>query len=666
MLSDSAGSFDQMDTDNATLSRAADTSVRLNQHEENMRKISDAISILAAEHTKGSASRVPFNNKFDSQNVTRFLRRYNHHIDAQHVKEDDRNNYINSYITGIVALQVRRCVELLPWEQAQANLLDEFKYWDEYQGQLFDDQLFLKNTERLNEDYTVIMDWLNNYAFLCRKSVTQSKAIFNAMPIGIQQSLCESLDKSPEDIGSMEYLALYEKIKSFIDRRISIRARSILHQPLLPKPELTETQRNTQQNRAPPAIPPPTILKKGQDKTAGIDQMTQLIQGIEQLKINISQGNERTIQIQKQIDHYLMRNADASIRRGSNIHSVSFDHSVDDENVRVNAFIGSRSCFYYGKNGHNTKSCFDLEFDQKNGYADYDTSGGCAWVGKTRERLVPPFLVSQFRRESCVRRLVIFWVEIFPSSMEYPYAKKIKERQTPEAYTARESKRHLINEFVERNPDHPYKLPPMVGFDAPREALPYDDGTSQEQSVINIIRIDICDDPFDQEIAINQLEVAANERKRQHVEDNINMEDAGTTTRENTVPAPPPANEEQPTQTQGRSPVTFRIEDARNYTNNAVAKIVEGIQKAKIGCTIKDLCALNPLVAYQVAISFNDLAEGIRSVEWVDPASSLGREKKDKLKTSLVTLEIPNLTDEFFDGLEKKLDKSTVTRTVAL
>ncbi|KAH6985151.1 hypothetical protein EDB80DRAFT_691211 [Ilyonectria destructans] len=675
--SDSAGSFDQMDTDNVTTDQSltmADTSVRLNQHEENMRKISDAISILAAEHTKGSASRVPFNDKFDAHNVTRFLRRYNHHMDGQRVSEDDRNDYIDSYITGAVASQVRRCVESLPWEQAQANLLDEFKYWDEHQGQSFDDQLFLKNTERLNEDYTAIMEWLNDHAFLCRKvdpdhweqSVTQSKAIFNAMPIGIQQSLCESLDKSPEAIGSMPYSHLYEKIKSFIDRRISIRARSILRQPLLQKLEPTELQRNTQQNRAPPTVPPPTILKKGQDKTATTDQMAQLIQGIEQLKINMSQGNERAIQMQKQIDHYLQRNANASTKRGSNTHSVSFDQSIDEDNIRVNAFMNNRSCFYCGKTGHNTKTCFDLDFDKSHGHADYDAYGGCAWIGRTKERLIPPYLVSMFRRESCIRRLVILWIERFPNSLEFSFLKKMKERQTPDStYKAKDNEKLLIDEFMERNTDHPYKLPPMVGFDAPREALPYDEGTSQDKSAVNVVLMERDDEPFDQAIMINPLEVAANERKRQRVEDNENPEGVGLTSKGNAIPMNQATTEETPTQTQGRSQVSFRMEDARNQTTDAIAKIVEGIQRAKIGCTIKDLCVLNPTVAHQVAATFNDLAEGVKNVEWVDPISSLGKER-NKAHTSLVTLEVPNLNDEYFDKLEKKLDESNATVVVSL
>lgn len=179
----------------------------------------------------------------------------------------------------------------------------------------------------------------------------------------------------------------------------------------------------------------------------------------------------------------------------------------------------------------------------------------------------------------------------------------------------------------------------------------------QSDSAVNMVLIEEGEEPSDQTLSTNPLEVAANERKRLRVES-----DKGETSR-NTTQAPramtnvPSTNEavteDAPTQTQGHSQVSLHKEDPRDQATEAVAKVVEGIQKAKIGFSIKDLYTLNPAAAKRVTSTFNNLAEGVRNIKWVDPSPSLG-EKKQKAHLSLITLEIPNFTDEYFDDLNRK------------
>ncbi|KAH6982398.1 hypothetical protein EDB80DRAFT_592881 [Ilyonectria destructans] len=81
------------------------------------------------------------------------------------------------------------------------------------------------------------------------------------------------------------------------------------------------------------------------------------------------------------------------------------------------------TCWYCGKTGHILRSCYDLEFDRTEGFGDYDGYGGAAWLGR-KEHLIPPVLTSLFKRNYCVRRLLIFWAERFPSSLPFILSRK--------------------------------------------------------------------------------------------------------------------------------------------------------------------------------------------------------------------------------------------------
>ncbi|KAI8671752.1 hypothetical protein NCS57_00651300 [Fusarium keratoplasticum] len=497
------------------------------------------------------------------------------------VTEQKKPGLFESYTDPEMKREVRQAMEGFDWKEAQEKLKESFANDDSDQTETVEEKLEILNEVRLKVDFHAIIKWLNEHQYLFKQtdknwmdSRTQSRAIYKALPEEVIDGICERHNKGVRELTIMNYHDLTDMIKRYCENKIEIRkthrsrneddTRKVTWAPTPPRNSSPSTK----------STKTPRILRKEPDEVTN-SKIDDLTAQLTQLSINLAKGQETQLQLAQIIQRENDRQAATGTSQPFRTNAVSIDQPQNHENLYTYAAYGSgrggyqnnMACWYCAGRNHFPDTCADLAYDKSAGIASYDPQGGAALLGRG-DAMLPPNLVYQFKKFG-VRKLVHNWLMRFPESDLHPLVRRLEQHNKAGLrFTPTQPENNIIDDFIRKNPEAldlyrpKYKSP--EGFDRlPKEITRGDRDILDSQNPppgtsTNVILVNEDPTPFDQAgapqtLTTTTVAVNANARKRVHVEDITEVQEAAQPIRKSTPIEKPAATGKEKSQ---RSPTS--------------------------------------------------------------------------------------------------------------
>ncbi|SCV59864.1 uncharacterized protein FFFS_14433 [Fusarium fujikuroi] len=585
----------------------------------------------------------PYKETFFGENITEYLHYFERYMDNANVPPEKRAMTLETLTIKSLVGDVCRACEGYAWEEAKKNLKEIFMAEDNTAMNSPEARLRKLNQERLPNDYPQTIRWLTRHQFEFKKlekeyelMTTQSENVLNAIHQDILDKVSLWYKKGWDDMRNTPYGQLTQMIRSIVSDEIT-KAKNHRHLEEDEKDGLQDQAREIPKPRAAAKAPAKTILKKDQ-KSVADTSMDELIASFKEMQVNSAKEAENKIEkmfemLQVQMDKRLMNQMMSQPQYTTiQTHLVAVDptdRTEEEFNMRVNANYADQGrqylCWYCTKKGHFPEGCRDLEFDRKNGIADYDALSGMAWVGH-HEKPVPSYLIYKAKADFGVRKLIYAWILRFPKSFLYGNAKRMTAYNNAKISWNVEGKvSNAIQEYLDKKPNlDPYKLPyahPGGNTRLPADVTngTHDDTQPQdiESTQTNFIMFDehpgttLNDqEPRPFEIQISNVSVNMNARKRVHVEDEEEVRAAEIPERrtmEKDSGSPSLSG-------QGKGPKGLDDPEARR--DQIRTRMKADIYSKKIGLTISDAVVLDPQLGKEIAEGIEDMVDGVTEVSY--------------------------------------------------
>jgi hypothetical protein len=596
---------------------------------------------LATKGSTGSAFAMPLHPlpAFKGKDVTEYLRNFNQQAELMNVDQKKKPGLFESYTDPEYKREVRQAMEGFNWDEAQEKLKEAFANEDSDQTETIEEKLEILNETRLKTDFHAIIKWLNEHQYLFKQtdkgwadSPAQSRAIYKALPEEIIDGICERHNKSVRDLTKMGYSDLSRMIKRYCENKIEIRkthrprsedgTRKVTWAPTPPKSS----------SPTPKATKAPRILKKEPEEAMNA-KIDDLAAQLTQLSINLAEGQKAQLQLAQIIQRENDRHAASVNSQHFHTNAVSIDHSREHENFYTNAAYGSRqgssrnnmACWYCAGRNHFPDTCADLAYDRNEGIASYDSSGGAALLGRG-DTMLPPTLVYLFRQFG-VRKLVYNWLKRFPESELSPLAKRLeKHNKAGLRLEPTQPENNIIDDFFRKHPGAielyrpKYRSPD--GFDrlptgvtrGDRDIL--DSQNPPQGTSTNVILVNEEPASFDQMdtpqvLTTTTVAVNANARKRVHVEDIAEAQEAAQPIRKATPTEKPMVADKEK---------NLRFQTLEEKQASILQELRDEYRTKKISIPADKLFTLLPQLGREVGEDCQDIANSVEQITYIEPA----------------------------------------------
>ncbi|KAJ4169220.1 hypothetical protein NW754_001306 [Fusarium falciforme] len=596
---------------------------------------------LMAKGSTGPSFAVPLHPlpAFKGKDITEYLRNFNQQAELMNVSDEKKPSLFETYTDAEIKREVRQAMEGSNWDEAQEKLKESFANEDSDQTETVEEKLEALNEVRLKVDFHAIVKWLNEHQYLFKQvndkwmdSHSQTRAIYRALPEEIIDGMCERHNKSVKELTMLNYNDLTDMIKRYCENKIEIRK---THRPRGEDDTRKVTWASTPLRSLSPAAKTtktPRILKKEPDEAIN-SKIDDLTAQLTQLSINLAKGQETQLQLAQIIQRENDRQAAAGTGQPFRTNAVSFDQSPSHEYFYTNAAYGSGrggyqsnlACWYCAGRNHFPDTCADLSYDKRNGIASYDASGGAALLGRG-DAMLPPNLVYQFKKFG-VRKLVHNWLMRFPESDLYPLARRLEQHNKAGLrFTPTQPENNIIDDFIRKNPEAldlyrpKYKSP--EGFDRlPKEVTRGDRDILDSQNPppgtsTNVILVNEDPTPIDQVEAPQMLTtttvaVNANARKRVHVEDLSEEQEAAQPIRRSSSVEKTVATDKEKTQ---------RFQTLEEKQASILQELRDEYRTKKISIPTDKLFTLLPQLGREVGEDCQDIANSVEQITYIEPA----------------------------------------------
>ena len=576
---------------------------------------------------------------FKGKDVTEYLRNFNQQAELMNISEDKKPGLFESYTDPEMKREVRQAMEGFDWKEAQEKLKESFANDDSDQTETVEEKLEMLNEVRLKVDFHAIIKWLNEHQYLFKQtdknwmdSRTQSRAIYKALPEEVIDGICERHNKGVRELTIMNYHDLTEMIKRYCENKIEIRkthrsrneddTRKVTWAPTPPRNSSPSTK----------STKTPRILRKEPDEVIN-SKIDDLTAQLTQLSINLAKGQETQLQLAQIIQRENDRQATTGTSQPFRTNAVSIDQPQNHENLYTYAAYGSgrggyqnnMACWYCAGRNHFPDTCADLAYDKSAGIASYDPQGGAALLGRG-DAMLPPNLVYQFKKFG-VRKLVHNWLMRFPESDLHPLVRRLEQHNKAGLrFTPTQPENNIIDDFMRKNPEAldlyrpKYKSP--EGFDRlPKEITRGDRDILDSQNPppgtsTNVILVNEDPTPFDQAgapqtLTTTTVAVNANARKRVHVEDITEVEEAAQPIRKSTPIEKPAAAGKEKSQ---------RFQTLEEKQASIIQELRDDFRTKKISIPADKLFTLLPQLGREVAEDCQDIANSVEQITYIEPA----------------------------------------------
>lgn len=587
--------------------------------------------------------------EFNGEGISEFLDSFNADMEDHRIPEEDRSRiFLQRFVAKDLKSKIRTLIYQIPWDDAQNILRKRFRSHD--YNQL---EVVMQKLEELNqarpESYMQVHDWLYEHRFLWKKAEpedwarlrSQSRSIYNAMPDRVVYGVMDTSMTDVVELGKKPYKELWEDCMAFVQRRLARdrfepsdqtfahnvidrsssyersegRKRNQVTQ-ILPRDRTDgkNSERDTIRNTRQVGTDTPQVL---------IDQMDDLSKKMERLEIYVN----RAPQMDEQVISSLIDKAVTKVRREMKLqryedrkerifktNAVYYpsDESGDtsDGEVAINSNRMREtevSCWYCGIQGHypNSNDCHEYQHDNLHDVCTYNPGMGMLVIGSDDLHFsVPAPLVMKFQqRETCVRRLVMFWILMTGPSVVSHLAEVMKARR-PVAFTGWEMtglEQSQIQSVLRNRQVTPF-LPTRQGTQRQEEKP---NATGKAVATNCIVINDYEHEPFDQVMQRETVLVNAVEHKRQRVDE---TEDPNPSAR--AIPVTQSA-----LSLSNETPLV--MDGSEDRESSLSLRMNEDIMKKKMNLELRDLLRLMPTVAARLAEEAQTIADGVDSVEYV-------------------------------------------------
>ena len=596
---------------------------------------------LLTKGSNGPSFAVPLNPLplFKGKDVTEYLRNFNQQAELTNISEDKKVALFESYTDPEIKREARQAMDGLDWEAAQDSLKEAFANEDSDQSETIEEKLEILNETRLKADFRAIVKWLNEHQYLFRQiddnwkmSKSQSRAVYKALPEEIIEGICERHDKNVRELTTMEYHTLTQMIKRYCENKIEIRK---THRPRSEEDTHRVTWAPTPPRSPSPSVKTtktPKILKKESDEaaTSKIDQLTAQLG---QLAINVAKGQESQLQLAQILEREYNRQAASGAPQAFRTNAVSLDQMQDSQDFYTTAAYGSgrggyqsdMACWYCSGKNHFPNNCADLAYDKNNGIASYDSQGGAAVLGRS-DKMLPPNLVYAFRRFG-IRKLVHNWLSRFPKSDMFPLVRRMEQcNRAGINFQLTQQENIVIDDWIRKNPEAINLYRPAYKSPAGFDRLPTD-VTKGNQDILdsqnpptgtstNVILVNEETTPSDrtgelQTITTTTVAVNANARKRVHVEDVAEAQEAAQPIRKSTPTERTPMTDKEKNQ---------RFQTLEEKQASILRELRDEYRTKKISVAADKLFTLLPQLGREVAEDCQDIADSVEQITYVEPA----------------------------------------------
>lgn len=612
-----------------------------NKAAESSNEVNKLLLELLTKGSNGPSFAVPLNPLplFKGKDVTEYLRNFNQQAELTNVSEDKKVALFESYTDPEIKREARQAMDGLGWEAAQESLKEAFANEDSDQSETVEEKLEVLNETRLKADFHAIVKWLNEHQYLFRQideswktSKTQSRAVYKALPEEVIEGICERHDKNVRELTTMEYQALTQMIKRYCENKIEIRKTH--------RPRSEEDIHRVTWAPTPPRSPSssvkatktPKILKKESDEAAA-SKIDQLTAQLGQLAINVAKGQESQLHLTQILEREYNRQAASGTPQVFRTNAVSLDQMPNSQDFYTTAAYGSRqgssranmACWYCAGRNHFPDTCADLAYDKKEGIASYDSSGGAALLGRG-DTMLPPKLVYLFKQFG-VRKLVYNWLKRFPESELSHLADRLeKYNRAGLRFEPTQPEDNIIDDFLRKNPGvvelyrPKYKAPdgfnrlPTSVTRGDRDIL--DSQNPPQGPSTNVILVNEEPASFDQMdtpqvLTTTTVAVNANARKRVHVEDIAETQEAAQPIRKATPTEKPVVTEKEK---------NLRFQTLEEKQASILQELRDEYRTKKISIPADKLFTLLPQLGREVGEDCQDIANSVEQITYIEPA----------------------------------------------
>jgi hypothetical protein len=587
---------------------------------------------------------------FDGENISDFMKDFEKKMKTLSIPDEEWPKMLERDVVPKIRSQVKTLASSFDWEETKKELLHWYNAtdWDQMETAL--NKLEILNTQR-PKNTADTHQWLHQHRMLWSKvetknwksSVSQSNAIYKAMPDQVITSFIDKKGYTRSDIIGREYSALWEEVMMHIRSRLEIENRDMATQErgspafdqVVTKEETAKNKRvlpigNRQfggwtesSSRQDQTTPPDTRMTAGRQP----DQVDDLVRQMQDMKIALARHESRHVDLVEKLNQRhqdtpsIMRRTQPGQTNDTWTRTAPESAQRSSESTLVGDFstnaIGfsrrNLRCYWCGDPGHFPDSCNAYKHDHSLGFATFDADARILAIGpKIKEHVVPPILVQQYLGiGSCLRRLAVHWVGIFEDAYAKVYLDQVrgfKAKSNDDWYPSRDE-RDIIDKHTKRINVYAYhpgrQHPETVHIEEP----------TATSAVITLEKVQL-DQTEDVEYDGQDLAVTnANMRKRARVEE---------------------VAEDSPSETLQKSNAkTVTTETGDSWTQRIVTQLHDEVFQKKIGVPLRDLCRILPSLAKTIGDECNTRARGIEEVRWLDGTSGTYRNQPMSVQDSI-------------------------------
>jgi hypothetical protein len=262
---------------------------------------------------------------FDGENISDFMKDFEKKMKTLSIPDEEWPKMLERDVVPKIRSQVKTLASSFDWEETKKELLHWYNAtdWDQMETAL--NKLEILNTQR-PKNTADTHQWLHQHRMLWSKvetknwksSVSQSNAIYKAMPDQVITSFIDKKGYTRSDIIGREYSALWEEVMMHIRSRLEIENRDMATQErgspafdqVVTKEETAKNKRvlpigNRQfggwtesSSRQDQTTPPDTRMTAGRQP----DQVDDLVRQMQDMKIALARHESRHVDLVEKLN----------------------------------------------------------------------------------------------------------------------------------------------------------------------------------------------------------------------------------------------------------------------------------------------------------------------------------------------------------------------------